>query len=42
MADPDALRLFLEEQRAKQVADGIRIMVVGAIILVISIMIFQV
>jgi hypothetical protein len=39
-ADPDALRVFLEEQRAKQDADGILIMIVGAIIIVISIMVF--
>ena len=38
--DPDALRVFLEEQRAKQDADGICIMIIGAIIIVISVMIF--
>jgi hypothetical protein len=35
-ANPDAVREFLKEQRAKQVADGIWIMIVSAIIMVIS------
>jgi hypothetical protein len=42
ITDPEGLREFLEEQRAAQVADGIRIMIVGAIIIAISIITFLV
>jgi hypothetical protein len=39
MTDPEGLKEFLEKQRAAQLADGMLIMIVGAIIMAIPIMI---
>jgi len=41
-ANPDAVGQFLNEQRPKQVADGARMMIVGTIMIVISILTFLV
>jgi hypothetical protein len=40
MASPEGHREFLEEQRSKQVADGVLLMIVGAIIIAASIIYF--
>jgi predicted nucleic acid-binding Zn ribbon protein len=38
MTDPERLKEFLEKQRAVQLADGMLIMIISAIIMVISIL----
>jgi hypothetical protein len=39
-AGPESHKEFLEEQRAKQVADGVLLMIIGAILIAISIIYF--
>lgn len=39
MASPEGHREYLEEQRSKQVRDGVLLMIVGTIIIAISIMV---
>jgi hypothetical protein len=41
-ASPEGHREFLEEQRSKQVADGVLLMIIGAIVIALSIVFFLV